>query len=107
MFVEDKPLTLPCTYPAEPRTGGDVLLAAARFIEEHGWSPNGHKQAQDLYCPVEAISEVTSEQRIRDEAYRLLRDRTGMYVTRWNAGSTEDEVIATMRVVALANEQDK
>jgi hypothetical protein len=102
MFVEHKPLTLP-TLPA-PRTVGELLLMAARFIEEHGWSPTGHEMSQDRYCPIEAICKVTrpEEQQIRDEAYRLLRDQIGKMVgiTRWNERSTEDEVVATMRQAA-------
>jgi hypothetical protein len=98
MFVEHKPLTLPRV--SEPRTAAEVLLTAAKFLEEHGWSPRGYEQAQDRYCLIEAICEVTREQQLRDGAYRLLHDHIGMGITRWNAGSTEDEVVATMRCVA-------
>jgi hypothetical protein len=100
MFVEHKPLTLPRV--AEPRTAAEVLLTAAKFLEEHGWSPRGHEQAQDRYCAIEAISEVSQNQSLRDGAYEKLRDAnlSGRGIIYWNAHSTEDEVVATMRKAA-------
>jgi hypothetical protein len=98
MFVEHKPLTLP-TIPA-PRTVEELLLMAARWIEEHGWSPNGYEQARNRYCAIEAIGEVSRNQNLRDGAYQELSKNIGRGITYWNAHSTEDEVIATMRQVA-------
>jgi hypothetical protein len=103
MFVEDKPLTLPRTHPTQPRTGGDVLLAGARFIEEHGWSPRGHERDLDRWCPIEAINAVSEYGAVRNEAFDLLSRQCGEWtITRWNRASTEDEVIATMRAAANA-----
>jgi hypothetical protein len=110
MFVEDKPLTLPRTHPTQPRTAEDALLAAARLIEERGWSATGHRHYNHgPMCPVEAICEVTRDEQIRDEACRLLRDRIGGWrvgILRWNSLSTEEEVIATMRAAANAPKQE-
>jgi hypothetical protein len=118
MFVEEKPLVLPRAHPIQPRTAEDVLLAAARLIEERGWSATGHKyHNHGPVCPIEAIGEVTREQPIRDEAFRLLGDHIGreayprtrdyiyqrIGIVRWNERSTEDEVIATMRAVAKSS----
>lgn len=86
-----------------------MLLAAARFIEEHGHSQRGHERYLDRWCPVEAINAVSEHAALCVEAFELLRRHIGEWtITRWNAHSTEDAVIATMRAAAKtasANEQ--
>jgi hypothetical protein len=104
MMLKDLRWDVPVKVPVEPRTARQALLAAARWIEEHGWSPRGYEQEQDRYCVIEAVHEVTSNTRLQSAAVDLLRDHIRDFqpigITFWNARSDEDTVIATMRAAA-------
>jgi hypothetical protein len=101
-MLDDLKWYIPKVAPvAKPLTAEESLLAAAKWIEEHGWSATGYEQDGDRFCPIEAIAAVTDHQQA---AIDLLMDHIRRIepigITYWNERASEDEVIAAMRAAA-------
>lgn len=102
--------TLPLAAPIETRerTARDVLLGAARLIEERGWLQHNYRGPNGERCATSALL-AAAHFRISqpNPAYceanrrleRVIRDRS---VTGWNdkPGRTEAEVLAALRQAA-------
>jgi hypothetical protein len=107
--------TLPLAPTREPlrepreRTAQDVLLAAARYIEEHGWHGGQSWDGGDkAVCATDAIVEVEPNTALRwaahDRLIAYLGGRPAEYsvVWSWNdaPGRTEAEVLQALRAAA-------
>lgn len=102
------------TVPLEPtreRTARDVLLAAARYIEEHGWKRNGWWRGGDSPVCVEGgIMAVLHDSRRSSPMWYECRARfmaaiqpsDELFPWTWNdtPGRTEAEVLAALRAAA-------
>jgi hypothetical protein len=98
----------PSTAPRE-RTTADVLRAAARYIEEHGWYP-GDPSGGAITCLFTGIGSVEppGDRRLAayDAVYAVIGGRTYSDIFDWNdtPGRTRDEVLAALRAAADASE---
>lgn len=98
--------TIPASAPTRERTASDVLLAAARYIEEHGWSQDGAWIERDgSACAVGGIQAVTDwdEKGLAVAAENGLCEFLGVVCAEsWNdaLGRTRDEVLAALRGAA-------
>jgi hypothetical protein len=100
----------PVVASPQERTPRDVLRAAARYIEEHGWYQGNYRNTDGRVCIVGAILSVTPEVDDTGDPGRL-RSRSvdvlvlafdDKAVTRWNdaPGRTEAEVLVALRAAA-------
>lgn len=103
--------TIPQTTPAETRerTAADVLRAAARYIEEHGWEHSGEYVAQGRVCVYGAINAVLTGDPESSAMPDLKWDAIGRFMdviddgpARWNddPARTEAEVLQALRDAA-------
>lgn len=93
------------------RTTADVLRAAARYIEEHGWTQAAYEDEERGHvCVLGSINAVTTgvptihdEQGVGNAAELALEEFLGdRSAVRWNdeAKRTEQEVLAALRAAA-------
>lgn len=100
----------PTAVPLEPRerTASDVLLAAARYIEEHGWCQGIERDHSGRVCVVGALRAVdgcrpgSSLSRPASAAWDRLDAMFGGYPAYWNdtPERTEAEVLSALRSAA-------
>lgn len=96
---------------------GKTLIAAADYIEEHGWCQGQVRDSFGRVCITGALgySHLDSDlgplhldSEVREAAYMLLNKEVGIYIAAWNdaPGRTQDEVVTKLReVAALASAQ--
>lgn len=106
-----QPLTLEPQTPQEERTRttSDVLLAAARYIEEHGWHKGSAVSADGRVCIVGAIKAVCFQDPDDFDwspgavaAVDVAAHHVGDYAHVWNDAPerTEAEVLSALREAA-------
>jgi len=87
------------TTSRPPLTAEDVLRAAAAYMREHGRlhcntdSDGGAWFGTGPCCPGIAIQRVGGDSLQISHAARLLKDRVGGSIVRWNAATADDAEI--------------
>lgn len=92
--------------PPRPKTPQETLLAAARYIEEHGWCQGSWSQPDGSVCLWGALRAIVvgDHGSFSREDWEPLAERLplGKFAAAWNdePGRTEAEVIAALRAAA-------
>lgn len=85
---------------ARPDQWRQTLLAAADYIEAHGWCQGSRRDYLGRVCIVEAIDMVTAGgPALYNPAFNAFYDRLGTSPSVWNdtTGRTKDEVLKELR----------
>ena len=102
MFVEEKTIPrLPIIAPVwVPSTPNEVCLAAADYMEKHGWTQRPYYT--ERVCIITAIGRVTPSSELRQKAVRLVKKVIGPLIVSWNEQPerTEAQVVAMLRAAA-------
>ena len=98
MFLDEK--TTPEPPPAQ--TVSQTFLAAAAYIEKHGWCQNAFGLPDGRVCLFGALSKVTSYLEDRHRAALCIRKHIGGPISHWNdyIARTASDVISLLRQAA-------
>lgn len=80
----------------------EVLQAAARYIDECGWTQGSYGVSGGPRCALGAILHVSDDSTAVVRAAQRLKGFLGIDITVWNdaKGRTRDEIVAAMRAAA-------